>query len=151
MRPSIVPGLTFSRRLTVDVGRTIGFMGEAGRVYATPALISDIEYTCRDGLLAHLDPGEDSVGTRVAIDHLAATLPGMAVQISATVAEVSGRLVTFEVIARDALDEIGRGRHIRFVVDVRRTLDRLRAKAARAGGAGAAGDQVAFESDPQPQ
>ncbi len=134
MKASLVPGLTFTRRLTVDTARTIGFMGEQGRVYATPALISDIEYTCRDGILDHLDPGEDSVGTRVELDHLAATLPGMAVQIVVTLAEVKGRQVTFDVVARDPLDEIGRGRHVRFVVDIQKTQDRLRAKAARAQG-----------------
>lgn len=134
MKPSLAPGLAFTRRLTVDTARTIGFMGEAGRVYATPALIGDIEYTCRDGILAHLDPGEDSVGTRVELDHLAATLPGMAVEITATVIDVKGRLITFDVSARDAVDEIGRGRHIRFVVDIRKTLDRLQAKAAKAQG-----------------
>ena len=132
MKPSLAPGLTFTRHVTVDTARTIAFMGEEGRVYATPALIADIEYTCRDGILDHLDPGEDSVGTRVELDHLAATLPGMVVEITVTVAEVKGRLVTFDVNARDPLDEIGRGRHIRFVVDVRKTQDRLRAKAARA-------------------
>ena len=133
MKPSLAPGVSFSRRVAVDTARTIGFMGEEGRVYATPALISDIEYTCRDGILAHLDPGEDSVGTRVELDHLAPTLPGMAVEITVTVAEVKGRLVTFDVIARDTLDEIGRGRHVRFVVDTAKTLARLRAKAARTG------------------
>ena len=77
MKPSLVPGLTFTRRMTVNQARTIPFMGEDGRVYATPALICDAEYVCRDGLLAHLDAGEDSVGTRVEIDHLAATPLGL--------------------------------------------------------------------------
>ncbi len=134
MKPSLAPGLSFTRRITVDTARTIGFMGEAGRVYATPALINDIEYTCRDGILAHLDPGEDSVGTRVELDHLAPTLPGMAVEITIIVAGVKGRLVSFNVAARDGLDDIGRGRHVRFVVDIGKTLDRLRMKAARATG-----------------
>jgi predicted thioesterase len=134
MKPSLAAGLSFTRQFCVDTVRTIGFMGEEGRVYATPALIGDIEYTCRDGILDHLDPGEDSVGTRVELDHLAPTLPGMAVEIIVTVAEVKGRLVSFDVTARDTLEEIGRGRHVRFVVDVRKTQDRLRAKAARAGG-----------------
>lgn len=134
MKPSLAPGVSFTRRIVVDIARTIGFMGEAGRVYATPALISDIEYTCRDGILAHLDPGEDSVGTRIELDHLAPTMPGMVVEITATLAEVKGRLVTFDVIARDTLEQIGRGRHVRFVVDTWTTLDRLRAKAARAAG-----------------
>lgn len=136
MKPSLAPGLSFTRRITVDAPRTIGFMGEQGRVYATPALIGDIEYACRDFILAHLDPGEDSVGTRVELDHLAATPLGMAVEITITLAEVKGRLVTFDVAARDPLDAIAQGRHIRFVVDVQKTHDRLMAKAARAQGTG---------------
>jgi len=133
MKEGLAAGLTTSRRITVDRARTIGFMGEEGRVYATPALIADIEYTCRDLALEALDPGEDSVGTRVEIDHLAATLEGMWVEITATVAAVEGRLVTFAVTARDPVDDpIAKGRHMRFVVDVAKTKERLAAKAAKA-------------------
>ena len=134
MKASLVPGTAFERRFGVDQARTIGFMGEAGRVYATPALVQDIEQTCRDGLLQHLDAGEDSVGTRVELDHLAPTLLGMAVDISAAITEVKGRLVTFEITARDAVDQIARGKHVRFVTDVQKTIERLKAKAARATG-----------------
>jgi fluoroacetyl-CoA thioesterase len=136
MKPSLVPGLTFIRRIVVDLPRTIAFMGEDGRVYATPALVSDAEYACRDFLLEHLDAGEDSVGTRVAFDHLAATPLGMTVEITVTLAEAKGRLVVFEVTARDPVDEIARGQHARFVVDVEKTKARLRAKSARVGGGG---------------
>jgi predicted thioesterase len=140
MKPSVAPGLTFTRRIDVDVPRTIAFMGEAGRVYATPALINDIEHTCRDNLLDHLDPGEDSVGTRVEIDHLAATPPGMTVEITVTLTELAGRSATFDVTARDPLDQIARGRHTRFIVDTGRTIARLRAKAAQAQASADRGD-----------
>ncbi len=136
MKPSLAAGLTFERRVAVDEPRTIGFMGEGGRVYSTPSLARDIEQTCRDGLLEHLDPGEDSVGTRIELDHLAPTLLGMAVAISASVFEVKGRLVTFEITARDPLDQIARGKHVRFVTDVQKTVERLKAKAAKAKAAG---------------
>lgn len=140
MKSSLAAGLSFVRRLAVDRPRTIEFMGEEGRVYATPSLVRDIEMTCREGLLEHVDGGEDSVGARVELDHLAPTLLGMPVEIKATVAEVKGRLVTFEITARDPVDEIARGKHVRFVVDVRKTAERLKAKAAKAaaGGAGIA-------------
>ena len=107
-------------------------MGEHARVYATPMLVRDVEVACRELLLAHLDAGEDSVGTRVEIDHTAPTLCGMPVEITVTVVEVKGRAVTFEVVGRDALDAICRGRHHRFVVDVEATKSRLAAKAAKA-------------------
>ncbi len=132
MKPTLTTGLTATRRITVDRNRTIGFMGEDGRVYATPELVRDTEMTCRNLLLDHLDDGEDSVGTRVEIDHLAATLVDMWVDFTVTVAEVNGRRVTFEVAVRDAVDAVARGRHTRFVVDKAKSRERLAAKAARA-------------------
>jgi fluoroacetyl-CoA thioesterase len=131
MKASLQPGVARANRITIDRGRTIGFMGEEGRVYATPWMIGDIEYTCRDLILAHADAGEDSVGVEVAVRHLSPTLPGMTVEITARVTAVEGRKVTFEVVAKDELDEIGRGTHTRFVVDVAKTIQRLKAKAAK--------------------
>ena len=133
MKPTLAAGLTATSTLTVDRERTIGFMGEKARVYATPMLVRDVEVACRELLLRHLDAGEDSVGTRVEIDHLAATLLGMNVELTVTVAAVSGRLVTLEVSARDPVDLICKGRHTRFVVDVKTTEARLAAKAQKAG------------------
>src|SRR5258708_31713607 len=131
MKASLQPGLARVNRITIDRDRTIAFMGEEGRVYATPRLIGDIEYTCRDLILAHADAGEDSVGVEVAIKHLAPTLLGMTVEISVRVTAVEGRKVTFEVAASDELDETSRGTHTRFVVEVAKTIHRLQAKAAK--------------------
>ena len=131
MKSSLQPGLSLMRRVTVDKERTISFMGEEGRVYGTPWLIRDIEHTCRDLILEHADPGEDSVGTEVGVKHLAPTLPGSAVEITATVTAVEGRKVTFAVTAKDEIDTISSGSHARFVVDKAKTVERLKAKAAK--------------------
>lgn len=133
MKASLASDESATSTLTVDRERTIGFMGEKARVYATPMLVRDVEMAARALLQRHLEPGEDSVGTRIELDHLAATLLGMAVEIKVTVAEVKGRTVVFDVEGRDSLDVICRGRHHRFVVDVKTTEGRLAAKAARAG------------------
>ena len=133
MKASLAAGLTATSTLVVDRDRTIGFMGEKARVYATPMLVRDIEMACRDLLLQHLDPGEDSVGTRVELDHLAATLLGMRVELTVTVASIQGRAVTLEVSGRDSVDLICKGRHTRFVVDLKTTEARLAAKAQKAG------------------
>ena len=134
MSEPLKPGLTATRRYDIDKARTIGFMGEEGRVYATPRLVQDIEHTCRDLILEHADANEDSVGIDVSIRHLAPTLPGMAVEITATVSAVEGRKVTFEIAAKDNLEAIGAGSHSRFVVDKGKTLERLKAKAAKFAG-----------------
>ncbi len=131
MKPSLQPGVSLTRKITIDRDRTIGFMGEDARVYATPFMIRDMEMACRDLIMQHADAGEDSVGIEVAVKHLAASLTGMTVEIVARVASVEGRKVTFEVTAKDELDEIGAGMHARFVVDTAKTVERLKAKAAR--------------------
>ena len=131
MKESLKQGVSASRTVDIDKGRTIDFMGEALRVYATPELVRDIEHTCRDLLLEHLDDGEDSVGTRVVIDHTGATLLGMAVTISATITSVEGRLITFEVTAEDSVEPVGKCTHTRFVVETSKLEERLKAKAAK--------------------
>ena len=133
MKTSLAPGVTATAKFVVDRERTIDFMGEKARVYATPSLVRDIEMASRELLLAHLDPGEDSVGTRIELDHLAATLMGMPVELTVTIVEQKGRAVTLEVSGRDGVDPICRGKHQRFVVDIATTEARLAAKAAKAG------------------
>ena len=131
MKASLRPGLSHVKRIVVDRNRTIDFMGEEARVYGTPYLVRDIEHTCRELLMPHSDEGEDSVGMEIAVKHSAPSLEGMTVEITATVTAVDGRRVSFEVTARDELDPIGSGTHTRFVVEVAKTFERLRAKAAK--------------------
>ncbi len=133
MKASLVPGLSFSRHLVVDAERCIAFMGPENAVYATPRMVSDVEYACRDWLLAHLDQGEDSVGAQVVIDHLGATPPGVEIVIEARVSGVHKRRVSFEYSVRDPLEEVGRGTHVRFVVDTAVSRERIAAKRAKLG------------------
>lgn len=134
MSDTLKPGLTATTRITVDTARTIGFMGEELRVYSTPSLLYDVEVACRELILPHIGEGKDSVGTRVELDHVGATLLGMWVEITVTLAEVNGPGVTFEFSARDAVEEVGRGKHSRFIVGLEKTAQRLKAKQAKATG-----------------
>ena len=131
MKETLRPGVSRTNKITIDKERTIGFMGEEGRVYSTPNLVRDIEHTCRDLILEHGDAGEDSVGIEVSLRHLAPTLPGMMAEITVTVSAVEGRKVTFDVAAKDNLEAISTGTHSRFVVDKAKTVERLKAKAAK--------------------
>jgi fluoroacetyl-CoA thioesterase len=131
MKESLQPGVSHTNIITVDESRTISFMGDALRVYATPCMVHDVEHACRDLLLEHQDEGEDSVGARVEIDHLAPTLLGQRVTVTATVLEVALPRVTFEVEVKDELDAAGRARHVRFVVDKSKQAARLAKKQER--------------------
>ncbi len=135
MSVSLAEGASATRRIVVDRNRTIGFMGEEARVYATPSLVYDIEHVCRDLILEHAGDGMDSVGFEVSIRHMAPTLLGMEVSITATVTEIEGPKVVLEITATDPLDTICTGRHVRFIVDVEKTKQRLKAKAEKAASA----------------
>jgi predicted thioesterase len=135
MKSSLQPGISLVRRVTVEKEKTISFMGEEGRVYGTPFLILDVEHTCRNLILEHADPGEDSVGIDVSVQHIAPTLPGSTVEITVSVTAVEGRKVTFAISAKDEIDTISSGTHGRFVVDKAKTFERLKAKAAKLRGA----------------
>ncbi|MBD9603217.1 thioesterase superfamily protein [Pseudomonas sp. 478] len=129
-------GTATERRLVIDKQRTISFLGEDLRIYATPRLVDDIEQTCLDYLLTFLDEGENTVGAAVDIRHVGATLLGMSVSIVATVTRIEGRSVTFNVEVRDDVELVATAAHTRVVVNVAKLRSRVQAKAEAA----AAGD-----------
>jgi fluoroacetyl-CoA thioesterase len=131
MKDTLRPGVSQTSRITIDRDRTIAFMGEEARVYATPRLVSDIEMTCRQLLLEYSEAGEDSVGIEITLKHQAATLLGSTVEITATVMAVDRRKVVFEISAKDEIDQISTGTHARFVVNLDKRVEALKAKAAK--------------------
>ena len=134
-------GTATERKLIVDRERTISFLGEDLRIYATPRLVDDIEQTCLDYLLTFLDEGENTVGAAVDIRHVGATLLGMSVSIVATVTRIEGRSVTFNVEVRDDVELVATAAHTRVVVNVAKLRSRVQAK-AEAAAAGEVEDGV---------
>ena len=93
-------------------------------VLATPRLLAWLEEaTC--GAVA-LEEDSTSVGTRVELEHLAASPVGSEVTATATVAHRDGRLIRFQVVAHDAEGAVlATGEIQRVVVDRDRFLSRL--------------------------
>jgi predicted thioesterase len=127
----LVPGLRRIERIEIDRSRTIGFLGDETRVYSTPAMVGDVEYASLRLIQEHLGEGESSLGIRIAVDHLAPTPRGEWVEIHLEVKSIEGRKVRVEAEVRDAIEVVGRAEHIRFVIDVKRHAERLKARAAR--------------------
>ncbi len=131
MKDSLIAGLTHQETILITADKCIDFMGDDLRVYSTPNMVADIEQTCRNLMLAHADTGEDSVGVRVEIDHLGATLAGQTVTIDVKVTGVDGPRVSFEVEVHDELDKVGQAKHVRFAMETEKQGARLRKKAAK--------------------
>ena len=73
------------------------------KVLATPALIALLEETAIGCIASTLVPGQGSVGTRIDVQHLAATPVGMKVVGHAELIEVDGRRLVFKVEARASI------------------------------------------------
>jgi len=128
MELNLQPGITATEHIRVDRDRSIAFMGEAARVYSTPSMVSDVEYACLRLIQKHLTEEQSSVGMHVSVDHLAPTPVGCEVEVSVTVSALDGRKVTLDARVRDAVEVVGTGVHVRYVVDVARQTHRIEEK-----------------------
>jgi fluoroacetyl-CoA thioesterase len=124
---AVKPGLSATVELVVTDADTALAMGSGSvPVLATPRLIALCEQASVAAVGDELAPGQTSVGTKVHIDHLAATAVGHTVLAKASVSEVSGRRIVFTVSVNDERGLVAVGRVTRVVVDVERFLDRTR-------------------------
>ncbi len=119
-------GRTTTREFVVSEADTAVAVGSGSLpVLGTPVLLAWCEAVTCDVLA--LEPPETSVGTRIALEHLAASALGATVSVTATVTYVDGRLVRFEVSAREPGGKLlGSGEVTRVIVDAERFLSRLR-------------------------
>lgn len=97
-------------------------------VFATPMMVALLELAASSCIAPFLEEGQASVGAHIDVSHSAATPVGMEVSATATVTAVDRRRVDFEVVARDEVEEIGRGTHTRFVIDRERFARKAQAK-----------------------
>lgn len=125
----------FEQTYTVTDEFAAHFMGEGAEpVLATPMLIAWMEMTSRENLKPLLEPGEDTVGVRVHIRHLAATPVGMKVRVVSRLVKVEGRIYTLEVEAFDEVEKVGEAEHDRAVVNVAKFSARVVSKREKVSG-----------------
>jgi fluoroacetyl-CoA thioesterase len=96
-------------------------------VLGTPRLLAWLEAATCACLEPVLLDGSTSVGTRVQVEHLAASPVGAEVEVSASSAYEDGRLHRFTVSARDVASGkvLAAGEITRVVVDAERFMSRL--------------------------
>ncbi len=99
-------------------------------VFSTPAMIAEIERTAAQSIAPLLDEGKTTVGTHISVNHTDATPEGMSVTVRTELTAVSdnGRFLTFEAEVYDQCGIIGKGTHIRAIIDAERFMAKVRAK-----------------------
>ena len=123
------PAATRSANRTFVVGEddTAAALGSGDLpVLATPRVLAWAEAATCAAIDASLEDDQTSVGTRVSLEHLAASAVGEAVTVAATVTHQDGRLLRFEVTATDSGGTlVAHGEVTRVVVRRQRFMDRL--------------------------
>lgn len=138
MRAILTIGTTTFHTFTVTREKTVPFLYPESsefqsipEVFATGYMVGLMEWACIVSLAQALEEGEGSLGTLIEVTHEAPTLPGQTVTVEATIASIDGRKITWNVIARDEFDIIGRGRIGRTVVSWERFNGALAKKAEK--------------------
>ena len=123
---------TFTTTYTVTDDDTAAAVGSGSLpVLGTPRLLAWCEAATCAAIEDSLAEGATSVGTRIQLEHLAASPVGAVVEVSATTVHVDGRLHRFAVAARHAggtakdTKVVASGEVTRVVVDCERFLSRL--------------------------
>jgi predicted thioesterase len=136
MSDQLAIGVTFEKTIVVtDDLAPKHLAGQGIKVLSTPELVRFMELCALEGVKPSLKDGQDTVGTRVDLKHLAATPVGMRVTARCTLVAIERRRLSFTFEIFDELDKVGEGSHERFVVDLATQQQRLGEKVARWRGA----------------
>lgn len=116
-------GIKAEKNLLVESGHTAKAMGSGDlEVFSTPSMIALMEGCAAESVAGELEEGMTTVGTHIAVEHLAATPMGMKVVCKSTLEKVDGRALRFSLEVYDECGLIGKGEHDRFIVPAEKFL-----------------------------
>ncbi len=134
MKATLVAGLKAELRHVVQPEELLSAVYPGGPpVFATPFVLGLMEHASARAIQPHLDAGEASVGYGFEFHHLAPTPAGCTVIATAEVIGIDKNMVTLHIEARDEMDVISRGTHVRAIIDMQRFLKRVERKTPSRG------------------
>jgi fluoroacetyl-CoA thioesterase len=120
-------GLTYTSTVVVSKENIAVTMGSGDlEVFATPAMVALMENAAMNAVAGELPEGSTTVGALMNTSHVKPSAVGDTVSATATLKEVEGRKLTFEVKAEDSKGVVGEGTHVRYVVDREKFMAKLK-------------------------
>jgi fluoroacetyl-CoA thioesterase len=94
-------------------------------VFATGFLVGLIEWVCVQAVNPHIDwPSEQTVGTLININHIAASPPGTNLTVKVKLRKVEGRKLAYDVAVWDEAEKISEGTHERYVINAQKFAEK---------------------------
>lgn len=120
-------GLSATSKVVVNASNTALTMGSGDlEVFATPAMVALMENAAMKAVADALPDGSTTVGSEMNCSHIKPSKVGATITATAVLTAVEGRKLTFTVGASDEQGIIGEGVHVRFVVDRKRFMEKLK-------------------------
>ncbi|HEY7679262.1 MAG TPA: thioesterase family protein [Terriglobia bacterium] len=114
MKPEFQVGLT--HEIVEETLPTHAAAHLAKPIFSTPSMIGFMERCSVQLVKPYLEEGENSVGYRVNVTHIAGTPIGQKVRVKSTVRAINGRRIIFAVEAYNEKEKIGEGEHERVII-----------------------------------
>ena len=119
-------GMTFTSETIVALSNCAVTMASGDlEVFATPAMVALMENAAMNAVAQALPQGSTTVGAEMNTTRIKPSAIGSRVQATATLTAVEGRKLTFAVEACDSVGTIGKGTHVRYIVDKERFMAKL--------------------------
>ena len=119
-------GLTYTSSVVVTLENCASAVGSGGlNVFATPSMVALMEDAAMNAVAPYLPEGSTTVGAEINTTHIKPSALGAEIKATATLTSVEGRKLLFDVEASDANGVIGKGAHVRFIVDIERFMAKL--------------------------
>jgi len=113
----------------VTLERVASHLGSGSlQVYATPAMVTFVEQTCRKLVEPHLPEGKTTVGIALTVRHIAPTPLGGKVSIQAEIVLIEKNVISFQTEIWDEVEKIGEVAHERAVIEIDRFTARVQQK-----------------------
>ena len=127
--PGVEVGLRGEEKMVVERSDLASMMGNIGaEVLSTHRVVLLMELAARNAIKQSLPEGKMTVGTFIRIQHLAATPLGSKVRAEASLKEIDGRKLVFDVAAYDEFEKIAEGENEQLIVSIDKFLIRVRKK-----------------------
>lgn len=118
MKAGLEIGQTAELEIDVKDEMTARFAGETvHELYSTSYLVHHMEFAARKLILPYLEDHEEGMGCYIEVSHLSFTLPGMKVNLTATVTDIRDNKVIAEVEASNMRGKVARGTVTQAIVE----------------------------------
>ena len=120
-------GLQHTSQKQVELNDTAKHYGSGTlEVFATPAMIALMENAAMQAVANHLPEHLDTVGISIDVEHTNASAVGAMVNATAILTKIEGRRLFFLLKAKEGDKEIGKGVHVRFIIEKEKFMNKLK-------------------------